>query len=154
MKTLPRTATNFSNIIFQVAAPTFGLLSLPFITMQFLNDVNWGIFDFVIAGIGIFTTGMLFTLILDKAHSQYKAILSRKKCMSRNEGHWLAIHGIDAVGKSILVPRVASQLRDNGINHAVELTEFSSSPVGRTIFDILEKNPFFCLKRTSILKLN
>lgn len=65
--------------------------------------------------------------------------------MSRKEGLWLAIDGIDAVGKSTQVPRVASQLRESGIDPVAELTEFSSSPVGRTILDILEKNRFYAL---------
>ena len=33
------------------------LLLLPLIAMQFTNEVNWKLFDFVVAGILLFTTG-------------------------------------------------------------------------------------------------
>lgn len=75
MKPQLTTTSTLHNSVLQIGILTIALLSLPLIAMQFSSDVNWGILDFVVAGIGIFTTGMLFKLILIKAHSQYRYIL-------------------------------------------------------------------------------
>ena len=40
------------------------LLLIPLIGMQFSNDVNWSLSDFVIAGILLFGAGLIFELIL------------------------------------------------------------------------------------------
>lgn len=42
------------------------LLLLPFIAMQFTDEVNWTLFDFVVAGVLLFGTGLLCELILRK----------------------------------------------------------------------------------------
>ena len=75
--------------------------------------------------------------------------------MSRKEGLWVALDGIDAVGKSTQVPRVAQNLRERGVEPVAELREFSSSPVGETIVGILEKKRFYALndEKTSPLSV-
>lgn len=65
--------------------------------------------------------------------------------MSKKEGLWVALDGIDAVGKSTQVPRVAQNLREQGVKPVTELREFSSSPVGQTIVGILEEKRFYAL---------
>lgn len=65
--------------------------------------------------------------------------------MRKKEGLWLAIDGIDAVGKSTQVPRVANNLLDLEVNPVIELKEFSNSPVGQTILRILKENRFYAL---------
>ena len=45
---------------------TFIILLIPFTAMQFTNEVNWSVFDFVIAGILIFAVGLAIELILRK----------------------------------------------------------------------------------------
>ena len=40
------------------------LLLIPLIAMQFTNEVNWGIFDFVIMGILLSATGFLCEFVL------------------------------------------------------------------------------------------
>lgn len=43
------------------------ILFIPFIAMQFTNEVNWNLSDFVIAGLLLFGTGLLVELVLRKA---------------------------------------------------------------------------------------
>lgn len=40
------------------------LLSIPFIAMQFTTEVNWSLFDFVVAGVLLLGTGLLCELVL------------------------------------------------------------------------------------------
>ena len=42
------------------------LLMIPFIAMQFTNEVNWSGFDFVVAGVLLLGTGLLCELVLRK----------------------------------------------------------------------------------------
>ena len=42
------------------------LLLIPFIAMQFTNDVNWGITDFIAAAVLLLGTGLLCELVLRK----------------------------------------------------------------------------------------
>ena len=42
------------------------LLLIPLIAMQFTDEVNWTLFDFVIAGALLFGTGLLSELIMRK----------------------------------------------------------------------------------------
>lgn len=45
------------------------LLSIPLITMQFTNEVDWKIQDFIIMGILLFGTGLLCELVLRNVKS-------------------------------------------------------------------------------------
>ncbi len=49
------------------------LLLIPFIAMQFTNEVGWSAFDFIIMGVLLVGTGLFFELILRKV----KVIWSR-----------------------------------------------------------------------------
>ena len=42
------------------------LLFIPLIAIQFTNEVNWTLFDFVVAGILLFSTGLIFKLVVRK----------------------------------------------------------------------------------------
>lgn len=42
------------------------LLLIPFIAMQFTNEVNWTLSDFVVAGILLLGTGLLCELVIRK----------------------------------------------------------------------------------------
>ena len=51
------------------------ILLIPLIAMQFSNEVNWSIRDFVIAGVLLLGFGFLIELIIRKVkQSKYKAI--------------------------------------------------------------------------------
>ena len=51
---------NLFRPVFWISAITISLLLIPFIAMQFTNEVNWSVFDFIIMGSLIFGTGFLF----------------------------------------------------------------------------------------------
>jgi peptidoglycan/LPS O-acetylase OafA/YrhL len=42
------------------------LLLIPFIAMQFTNEVNWTLFDFMTAAVLLLSTGLLCELVLRK----------------------------------------------------------------------------------------
>ncbi len=44
------------------------LLSIPLIAMQFTNEINWGIFDFIAMGGLLLGTGLMCELVLRKVH--------------------------------------------------------------------------------------
>lgn len=52
----------------RIAAVTAGLLLIPLIAMQFTREVNWSLFDFLVAGVLIFTTGLIYELIVRGIH--------------------------------------------------------------------------------------
>lgn len=51
------------------------LLLIPFIAMQFTNEVNWDIYDFAIMGFLLFGTGLICELVLRKVKSMKNRIL-------------------------------------------------------------------------------
>lgn len=57
-----------------IAAITILLLLIPLVAMQFTSEVNWGIVDFLIAGLLIFGAGSTFVLITrSSANLVYRA---------------------------------------------------------------------------------
>ena len=42
------------------------ILSIPLIAMLFTNEVNWGLFDFIIMGVLLLGTGLMCELIMRK----------------------------------------------------------------------------------------
>ncbi|UII35070.1 hypothetical protein LVD17_02750 [Fulvivirga ulvae] len=44
------------------------LLLIPFIAMQFSNEVDWSAFDFIIAGVLLLSTGLACELVMRKVH--------------------------------------------------------------------------------------
>ena len=51
------------------------LLSIPFIAMQFTNEVNWTPGDFIIMGVLLFGTGLLCEFVMRKVKSTNKRIM-------------------------------------------------------------------------------
>lgn len=54
---------NLSKSILWVAFITALILSIPLVAMQFTNEVNWSVADFIIMGILIFGTGFSYVLL-------------------------------------------------------------------------------------------
>ncbi|WP_080055819.1 hypothetical protein [Spirosoma aerolatum] len=52
--------TRLTGILLTVAI----LLSIPFLAMQFTNEVNWNLFDFIVAGTLLLVTGLMCELVL------------------------------------------------------------------------------------------
>lgn len=55
--------------IIRITLVTALILTVPLVAMQFTNEVNWGVFDFIVAGILIFSTGLAYELIVRKGGS-------------------------------------------------------------------------------------
>lgn len=51
------------------------LLSIPFIAMQFTNEVNWTPGDFIIMGVLLFGTGLLCEFVMRKVKNTDKRIM-------------------------------------------------------------------------------
>ena len=51
------------------------LLLIPFVAMQFTNEVNWSLMDFVMAGILLFGTSLVIELVLRKVKSTKHRLL-------------------------------------------------------------------------------
>ncbi|MFG6686210.1 hypothetical protein ACGK9U_06485 [Mariniflexile sp. HNIBRBA6329] len=51
------------------------LLSVPLIAMQFSDEVNWSLFDFVVAGILLLGTTLIIELILRKVKTKRNRII-------------------------------------------------------------------------------
>ena len=51
------------------------LLLIPLIAMQFSNDVNWSLFDFVIAGVLLFGASLIFELVMRTIKKKQTRIL-------------------------------------------------------------------------------
>ena len=53
------------------------LLLIPFIAMQFTDEVNWTPFDFIVAGVLLFGTGLIFDLVIRKIKNiKYRIVIS------------------------------------------------------------------------------
>ena len=44
------------------------LLLIPLIAMQFTDDVNWTLFDFIVAGVLLLATGLMCELVIRKVN--------------------------------------------------------------------------------------
>ena len=50
------------------------LLLIPFIAMQFTNEVNWSVFDFLVMGVLLTGVGVLFDVVLRKVPNKNNRI--------------------------------------------------------------------------------
>jgi dTMP kinase len=60
-------------------------------------------------------------------------------------GIWISIDGLDATGKTTQVSCIVPWLIEQGITPAIAITEFSASPIGETIREILRQKRFYAL---------
>lgn len=58
-----------------VAVGTVLALLVPLVAMQFTNEVNWALFDFVMAGILLFGTGFTYVLFARKIKSATRRVV-------------------------------------------------------------------------------
>lgn len=68
------TSSKLSQSLVKLTGTTAVLLAIPFTGMQFSNEINWSVSDFIISGIMIFSTGLAYVLFTRKhADLIYKA---------------------------------------------------------------------------------
>lgn len=58
-----------------IAVATGILLLIPYVAMQFTNEVNWDIGDFIVMSFLLFSTGSLYVLISRKAHRKHRVAI-------------------------------------------------------------------------------
>lgn len=51
------------------------LLLIPFVAMQFTNEVNWSAMDFIVAGVLLFGTGLSIEFVLRKVKTRKNRII-------------------------------------------------------------------------------
>ena len=51
------------------------LLLIPLLAMQFTDEVHWTVFDFIVAGVLLFTTGLVIQFVLKKVKNTKHRIL-------------------------------------------------------------------------------
>ncbi len=61
--------------LFIILAAITVVLLIPFIAMQFTNEVDWSLFDFIIMGVLLYGTGLLCELVMRKVKSIRNRIL-------------------------------------------------------------------------------
>ena len=53
------------------------LLLIPLIAMQFTDEVKWTLFDFIVAGVLLISTGLIFDLVIRKVKNlNYQIVIS------------------------------------------------------------------------------
>ena len=63
------------NNIYRIAIRTLLVLSIPLVAMQFTDEVNWSLYDFVVAGLLIFITSIVFEHFTKKEIPQRTRII-------------------------------------------------------------------------------
>jgi type IV secretory pathway VirB2 component (pilin) len=63
-------------IILRVALITVIILLIPLIAMQFTDEVDWNHTDFIVAGILIFSVGLIFEFLMKKVgNNKYRYLI-------------------------------------------------------------------------------
>lgn len=63
--------------LFGIVLPVIVLLLIPFTAMLFTDEVNWSLFDFIVAGVLLLSTGLMCELVIRKvSKTEHKVTLS------------------------------------------------------------------------------
>jgi len=65
-----------SHPLMRILAIVLSILLIPFVAMQFTTEVNWSIFDFLVAGILLFVAGIAFYLIIKKLKTIHLKVIA------------------------------------------------------------------------------
>ena len=67
--------TQNKNIV-RIALVTASILLIPLLAMQFTDEVDWGLRDFIIVGSLLFGTGLTYELVASRVSSvKYRAVI-------------------------------------------------------------------------------
>jgi len=69
MNTETTSKTNVVQRLSIVLGIVFAILCIPFVAMQFTNEVNWDLPDFIVMGALLFITGMCIEIVTRKVKS-------------------------------------------------------------------------------------
>lgn len=58
--------------IFRPIVGTMLILLVPLIAMLFVDEMKWNLFDFLVLGILVFSTGLIYELVATRVNSKYK----------------------------------------------------------------------------------
>jgi peptidoglycan/LPS O-acetylase OafA/YrhL len=64
----------FGQDLRRVALVTASILLVPFVAMRFTNEVNWTVFDFIVAGILLGGTGLAYILLARRTRQAKRRI--------------------------------------------------------------------------------
>lgn len=67
--------TKQNDEILSVAKITPLILTIPLIAMQFTSQVDWNLFDFIIMGILLMSTGLIYVLFIKKIKDSTKRLI-------------------------------------------------------------------------------
>lgn len=70
MKTSSTTSLVLKSHIVRIVLGTVGVLLMPLLAMQFTDEVNWSVADFITIGVLLFGTGLLCELITRKVRDK------------------------------------------------------------------------------------
>lgn len=70
------TATTHKKNVIRIAIVTVLILSIPLVAMQFTGEVDWGLRDFVIIGVLLFGTGMIYEFFVKKLRTTTQQIIA------------------------------------------------------------------------------
>lgn len=77
MKTPLLSTPQTTRSILRIALIATILLSIPLIAMLFTDEVNWDVFDFIVVGILLTGTGLVYELFINRLRAPgYRIILS------------------------------------------------------------------------------
>jgi hypothetical protein len=145
----------------RIALVTACLLLIPFVAMQFSAEVNWSGFDFAVAGVLLFGSGLAFELIARKAgNGAYRAAVGVALAAalllvwinlavgiigSEDNPVNLLYFGVIAVG---IIGATLARLRPRGMARAMFVTAFAQALVpviaiiiGKLRFNSAEEPP-------------
>lgn len=75
MKTKQKDSIKRNGVFAWIALGTGLLLSIPLIAMQFTDEVQWTLTDFIIMGVIIFSMSSLFVVVARRAPRRYRLFI-------------------------------------------------------------------------------
>jgi hypothetical protein len=63
------------NIFAWLAVATLCFLLIPLVAMQFTDQVNWGMLDFIVMGVLLFSTGVVYIFAARKLPKKFRLVI-------------------------------------------------------------------------------